>query len=127
MIRIQQLEPKQGEYTLHRERTPIDKVPIEQIWIGLRGQSVDFENIEQIVELTVDVATNGKFTLVRHCDVHQRRLLLEQGFHVAQDLQDNVWYSCFSTSKIVVTNFLPYKQSFCEVSSHFCTTPLGAS
>lgn len=87
MIRIQQLEPEQGEYALHRERTPIDKVPIEQIWIGLRGQSVDFENVEQIVELTVDVATNGEFALVRHGDVHQRGLLLEQGLHVAEDLE----------------------------------------
>lgn len=84
VIRIQQLETKQRKYTLHREGTPVNEIAVEQVGILFRGQTIDLEYVHQVVELTVNVATNRELLLIRHSDIHQRGL----SSHIRVDLAE---------------------------------------
>lgn len=117
MVRVKQLEAKQREDALHRERSPVDKVSVEQVRIGLRWQSVNLENVEQIVKLAVNVTTNGELAIRRHSNVHKRGLLLEQGLHVAQNPVRKVFVK-------LLFILIPLHQMFHKVQRHLAVLQL---
>lgn len=82
MIRIQKLETEQRKDALDRKGTSIDKISIEQVRILLGWQTVDLENVEEVVKLTVNIATNGEFLIVWNRDIDQSWLGPEVGFDV---------------------------------------------
>lgn len=71
-INIRTLPSNQSQYTLHRKRPSINKVPIEQIFIAYRRILVQSENIHQVVVLTVNVPTNRNLLLITNPILHQR-------------------------------------------------------
>lgn len=88
MVGIEQFKPEKRKYAFHGEGASINKVSVEKIRIGFRWQPINAENIEQIVELTVNIATHGKLALVWYIDIHQGWLFLEKGLNITQDLQE---------------------------------------
>lgn len=65
----QQLESEQREYALDTKRASIHKVAVEQIRIRLRWKPVLVKDVHKIVELAVNVATNGKLAIIGYLDI----------------------------------------------------------
>ncbi len=57
-ILVEQAIAKQSENDLHREATAVDKITVEQVWVGLGRLAIDGKDMQQIVELTVYVSAN---------------------------------------------------------------------
>ena len=50
---------QQGQNDLNGEGTSINEVTVEEVRVLLTGHAINIENVEQIVELTMDVTTDG--------------------------------------------------------------------
>lgn len=77
VIRIEELVAEHCENALDGERATIHEITIEQIRIRFRGWSIQFEDVQQIIELAVHIATDREFARRRHIDIHECGLLLE--------------------------------------------------
>lgn len=66
-----QLKSKQSENTLNTERSSIDEIAVEQIWISLTRQAVLLKDVHQVIELTVNISTNGELSIIGNFDVDQ--------------------------------------------------------
>ena len=77
LVRVEEFEGEKRENDFDGERATIDEIPVEEIRVVLRRQSVELEDVDQIEELAVDVAADGKLAFGVDCHVHHRRLLRE--------------------------------------------------
>lgn len=67
----EQLEAEQRENALDAERASVDEVAVEQIRISLRWKTVFLENIQQVVELSVDVAAHCELSVVGYFNIYE--------------------------------------------------------
>ena len=85
MVGEADLPREEGHDDLYRKAAPIDEVSVEQVWVALGWSSVYLEDIQQVIVLPVDVATNCDFFLVLSMDVYKRFVLLENFFGLFND------------------------------------------
>jgi Ni2+-binding GTPase involved in maturation of urease and hydrogenase len=55
--------PKNQLSSFPKKRVPIDKVSIEEVGLAFARQSVQLEDIQQVVILSVDISANGQSVL----------------------------------------------------------------
>ena len=55
-IFISNLPGYQGEHALNRKRTSVNEIPIEEVFVFDCWVSIDFEDVEQIVVLAMNIA-----------------------------------------------------------------------
>ncbi len=68
---------KKSNYDFYWEWSSVDEVSIKQVSIVLRRIAIEFENVEQIVELTMDISTHCDLLVVRNIDVDKTLIFLE--------------------------------------------------
>lgn len=100
VIRKQKFKSKQSENAFDTERSSINKVTVEQIWIGFRWKAVSFEDIHEVIELTVNVTAHCKLSVVGNFHVNKWRLFSQEGIHVVKDLK-----RCVREGFALVENF----------------------
>mmetsp|Transcript_28581 Transcript_28581/g.68732 ORF Transcript_28581/g.68732 Transcript_28581/m.68732 type:complete len:298 (+) Transcript_28581:769-1662(+) len=86
MIGIGESRHEQRHDALHGEGPPVHEVPVEQVGVGLGGDAIDLENIQQIVVLPVHVPAHVEVLLVRHVHVLHCGAGLQQRNHIHDQL-----------------------------------------
>lgn len=57
--RVEALEGEQREDALHREGAPVHKVAVEKVRVLIRGEAVELEDVEEVVELRRQTQGSG--------------------------------------------------------------------
>ena len=71
MVGVAHLPREQAHYHLHGETSSVNEVAIENIGVRLGRNSVDLEDIQEIVVLAVDVSADSDFLVVFSLDLHK--------------------------------------------------------
>lgn len=59
-VGVGEFEQQQSDNDFEAEASSIDKVSVEEVWIGFGGVAVQFEYVEDVVVLSVGVAAYGE-------------------------------------------------------------------
>lgn len=71
VIRVQALVSQERQDDLARKTSSIHEISVKQVGIGRGRIAVQFENIEQVVVLAMNISADGHFALIRNCYVDQ--------------------------------------------------------
>ena len=71
-VNISTFPSNKSKHALNWKRTSINKITIEEIFIFLCGIAVQFEDIVEIVVLTMDITTDGHLFFIFNWEINKR-------------------------------------------------------
>mmetsp|Transcript_92004 Transcript_92004/g.259949 ORF Transcript_92004/g.259949 Transcript_92004/m.259949 type:complete len:302 (-) Transcript_92004:458-1363(-) len=101
VVRVAQFPCEKREDHLHGKGASIHEVAVEEIWVVLRGDAIDLENVQEIVKLPMYVATNCDLAIFGDLNVDQRLESPEQLNHV----EDNRVSELFRDGQFLLVPF----------------------